>query len=135
MRQARLLRLKYLLVDDKPCAGKEEMGFILGDYEDYKFTVGEQFEMYYKKNEYHTPIVIEEVLDELIKVKYLSYNPSDTYNVQFQWIGTDSDKLQKLGMTSIQYKAKYIEYYETLHDQKMRAQQALLQSNQGGQMR
>ena len=66
------------------------------------------------------------MLDELIRVKYVNYNPNDTYGQQYQWIGTDCDKFQKSGATSNQYKIKFSEHFEKQHEKKIQAQQALI---------
>jgi hypothetical protein len=36
--------------------------------------VGDELEIYYKKSESANPVVVLEVLDENIKVKYVNYN-------------------------------------------------------------
>jgi hypothetical protein len=48
---ARLDRLA-MLFDGKLPSQQDELARTLLDYEDYKFKVGEKFELYYKKNEY-----------------------------------------------------------------------------------
>lgn len=124
VRLARIERTKMLL-DGKSAAANEELSKTLLDFEDYKFQVNEQFEVYNKKTDYLSPIQIEEVLDELIKVKYLNYNPNDNYNQgsQIAWMGCDSDKLQPAGTYKAQYRVKFADHFETAHEQRVRQAQ------------
>ena len=98
MRLARVERLRILL-EGKPSANKEEFELCLQDFEDYKFKVGDQFELYYKKSDTTSQIVVEEVLDEIIHVKLVNFtqNENQYQNNNSQWVGCDSDKIQQLG--------------------------------------
>lgn len=42
------------------------------DYQDYKFTRGEQIEIFYRRHERIQFASVEQVLDELIHLKYLN---------------------------------------------------------------
>lgn len=76
LRQARIERMR-LLEEGQPSAAREELDLALMDFEDTKFKIGDQLEMYYKKTDAVTPVTVEEVLDEMIKVKYVNYNQND----------------------------------------------------------
>lgn len=57
-------------------------------------------------------------------MKYANYDPTDNYSQQYKWIGTDSDKFQKMGTYAAQFKVKYSDHFEKVHENKVRLQQA-----------
>lgn len=65
------------------------------DMQDFKFKVGDVFETYDRHKDQIRQCQVEEVLDEMLKVKYLTY-VSDNYGQQVQsaWISRDTDKFQ-----------------------------------------
>lgn len=50
LKQSRWERIKYLL-EGRPAAFQNELELTITDMEDYKFKVGEHFEIYYKKTD------------------------------------------------------------------------------------
>jgi len=124
LKLARIERTKMLL-EGKACAGQSELELTLIDLEDFKFKVGDQFELFYRKTDTFAAIVIEEVLDEMIRVRFLNFNQSEGYGNQnnTQWIGCDTDKLQPNGTWSNQLRAKYTEHFEKVHEAKLRQSQ------------
>lgn len=82
--------------------------------EDYKFKVGEHFEIYYKKTDQAQDLQVEVVLDEMVQVKYLNFSQNDAYNQQnnLQWLACDSDKLQPYSTWKNQFRVKFVEHFE-----------------------
>lgn len=121
MRQARLERFKHLL-EGKLSAQVTELEVSIADMEDAKFKVGDQYELYYKKNEYASYVTVEDVLDEMIKVKF-AYAQNDAYGNQqnTQWISTDSDKIQPINTYIQSGRTKFSEHFEKLLEQKLKA--------------
>lgn len=121
LRNARLDRINKLL-EGKVQAQPDELANSIADFEDYKFTVDEHLELYYKRSDFATPITVVEVLDELIRIRFDNYNANDAYGQQFQWIATDSDKIQKLNTYEGQYRVKYVTFLENQHLKQNRQQ-------------
>lgn len=78
LQSARIERVKYLM-DGRPTAMPLELEQSLVELEDYKFKIGEQFEIYNKKTDTSQVVEVVDILDEMLRVKYLNYNPSDQY--------------------------------------------------------
>ena len=68
---ARIERLKMMQKGDLP-SGKDELELSLIDMEDHKFKVGEQFDIYNKKSDSVMQAQVEQVLDEMIQIKYIN---------------------------------------------------------------
>lgn len=116
-------------------AESSELELSLIDMEDYKFVVGETVEIYYKKTDTYQQATVEQVLDEMIQIKYINFNQADNNNYQnnITWFACDTDKLQPKDTYKNQYKVKLYEYFENLHEQQLRAQnpQGTNQTRQG----
>jgi hypothetical protein len=63
--------MELLLKDSQPDLS-EEVDFDLIDLQDYKFIQGEVIEIYSKKMDKLSQVQVEQVLDEMINVKYLN---------------------------------------------------------------
>ncbi len=70
---ARNYRLNQIIKGNLPGDPTELENWLI-DMEDYKFRKGEQFEMYQKKSDSIQIVQVEEVLDEILHLRNLSYN-------------------------------------------------------------
>lgn len=66
-----------MLFEGKKSADPLELDQSLMDLEDYKFKVGDVLEMFNRKTDTINEMIVEEVLDELIKVRFQNYNQND----------------------------------------------------------
>lgn len=71
VRDARNKRLELLALNSQPDLS-QEVDMDIVDYQDYKFTRGEQIEIFYRRHERIQFATVEQVLDELIHLKYLN---------------------------------------------------------------
>lgn len=77
VKSGRAERFKQLL-EGQLSAQQNELEISIADMEDSKFKVGEQYELYNKRTDYASSFTVDEVLDEMIKVKF-HYPQSDSY--------------------------------------------------------
>lgn len=81
------------------------------DLQDYKFVPGEVIEVYARKLDKVQQVQVEQVLDEMIQVKYLNIQQQDNYQNNLQWYGCDTDKLMPNGTYKNQYKNQIHAYF------------------------
>lgn len=53
---------------------------------------------------------VEQVLDEMIQVKYLNVQQQEGYQTNLQWFGCDTDKLMPNGTYKNQYRNRLYEH-------------------------
>jgi hypothetical protein len=75
-----------------------------------------------RKDDFIYVLQVEEVLDELIRVRIVNYNSNDTYQ-QYSWHAKDSDKFQRLGTYQNLTRVKWAELLEKNHEKQLRIQQ------------
>ena len=68
------------MLDGKPTAIQSELEINLIEMEDYKFKINDTFEIYYKRTDTTQSVEVLEVLDEMLRVKYINLGPTDGYN-------------------------------------------------------
>ena len=92
IREARNKRLELLALNNQPDLSKEvDMDIV--DLQDYKFEKNDLVEVYTRRFDRIQYASVEQVLDELIQIKYYIPNTEAYQQNQIQWFSKDTDKL------------------------------------------
>lgn len=129
VRESRLKRMELLIKDVLPDLA-DERDMDLTDLQDYKFVAGEIIEVYTRKQDKVQQVQVEQVLDEMIQVKYLNVQQQEGYQSNLQWFGCDTDKLMPNGTYKNQYRNRLYEHLY-IQQQKLREAQNAQQLRQG----